>query len=190
MSIYSILQEIDCASLQLSSTRVYLNRLDTPEVRDDSCLPEQNKPTHLRPTTFFYLQQNYKATTLDLQLVPASTTDKANRLDRRCLLVGSNNTKRVPRYDLQQRDATLKHKSTTSGSCLLQMTSLTAGSRGHSVKCSEGSPAPRTTRMRGGFSGNSNSTTSYGGVTGPYHNETTWRTLRWHQQEQASCLRQ
>jgi hypothetical protein len=41
----------------------------------------------LRPTTF-YLQGNDAS----LQLVPASTTDRANKLDRRCLLV-ANNTK-------------------------------------------------------------------------------------------------
>jgi hypothetical protein len=37
-------------------------------------------------------------------------------------------------------------------------------------------------RMNGGLS----STTSYGGVTGPCHNKTTWRTLRWHQQDTMS----
>jgi hypothetical protein len=83
MSTYILQQEIDCAaSLQrhsLSSTRVYLNGLDTPEVRNDSRLPEQSKPTISIVLQPFI----YKATTLDQQLVPASTTDKANRLDNR-----------------------------------------------------------------------------------------------------------
>jgi hypothetical protein len=82
MSIY-ILQEIDCAILQrhsLSSMRAYPNRLDTPEVRDDSShLPEQTDASILLCVLQPFI---YKATTLDLQLVPASTTNKANRLDR------------------------------------------------------------------------------------------------------------
>jgi hypothetical protein len=114
MSIY-ILQGIDRAILQrhnLSSTRVYLNRPDTPEVRDDSHLPEQNKPTHCCCVLQPFI---YKATTLDLQLVPASTTDKANRLDNRPVDTSTGATKeRVPRYDLQQRDATSKYNRTRS----------------------------------------------------------------------------
>jgi hypothetical protein len=116
-SLHPAMEEIDCASLQLSSTRAYLNRLDTPEVRNDSRLPEQNKPTHLRPTTFFYLQPfTYRGI--------ASTTDEDNRPDRpvdtsgtttrdNAALCGSHRSaeemkRRVPR--LQWRDATLKYK--------------------------------------------------------------------------------
>jgi hypothetical protein len=91
MSIY-ILQEVDCGTLQrhsssLSSTRVYLNRHNKPEVQNESCganlrsydshPPEQ--PTHCSVLQPFI----YKATTLDLQLVPASTTGKANRHNNR-----------------------------------------------------------------------------------------------------------
>jgi hypothetical protein len=76
-------EEVDCTYMQLlTSTRVYLNRLNKPEVRRQSEYDSHRFPptgsnrridSTLRPTTF-YLQGNDAR----LQLVPAPTTTMAN----------------------------------------------------------------------------------------------------------------
>jgi hypothetical protein len=80
-------QVLDCTvppvlppvAIQLSSTRALFNRANKLEVRQR---PEQLCFTPIArfpPTSI--LEQSNKATTLELQLVPASTTDRANTLD-------------------------------------------------------------------------------------------------------------